>query len=146
MRVSGFCDDLQDPVRFQNLFTDWFRLFNGMSEKQDVEECELYTLPDDVSEKIQAVVSEDMAEMVCLFKMLSDPVRLRILKALEVQDLCVCILAGITDYRYSALSYHLKLLKDADLVDSRRDKSFQIYSLTGFGRSLLGSVKNAFQT
>ncbi len=84
--------------------------------------------------------------MTGLFKLLSDPVRIHILKALEVQDLCVCVLVEITNYKHSALSYHLKLLKDANLVNSKRDKSFQIYFLTEFGRSLIKSLEKEFKS
>ncbi len=91
-------------------------------------------------------MSEDVSQMTGLFKLLSDPVRIHILNALEVQDLCVCVLVEVTDYKHSALSYHLKLLKDANLVDSRRDKSFQIYFLTGFGRSLIKSLEKEFKS
>lgn len=91
-------------------------------------------------------MSEDVSHMTGLFKLLSDPIRIHILKALEVQDLCVCVLVEITDYKHSALSYHLKLLKDANLVDSKRDKSFQTYFLTEFGHSLIKSLEKEFKS
>jgi DNA-binding transcriptional ArsR family regulator len=112
-----------------------------MSEKQQIEACAPYIISDIVLDKVHLAMSEDVTQMTGLFKLLSDPIRLHILKALEVQDLCVCILVEVTDYKHSALSYHLKLLKDANLVDSRRDKSFQTYFLTGFGRSLIISLE-----
>ncbi|WP_321429562.1 metalloregulator ArsR/SmtB family transcription factor [uncultured Methanolobus sp.] len=106
---------------------------------------EPYILPDAASQKVHAVMKENVDNLVSLFKVLSDPVRIRILKALQVSELCVCVLVEITDYKHSALSYHLKLLKDAGLVDSRRDKNFQIYHLTETGDKLLRSIDSSFK-
>ncbi|NJD75696.1 MAG: winged helix-turn-helix transcriptional regulator [Candidatus Methanoperedens sp.] len=77
---------------------------------------------------------------------LSDPVRLHILLALAVQELCVCVLVEITDYKYSALSYHLKLLKEMELVDSRREGNFLLYSLTERGGVTLNMITNFLET
>ncbi|RJS77573.1 ArsR family transcriptional regulator [Methanophagales archaeon] len=45
-------------------------------------------------------------------------IRLRILKASRISDLCgVCVLVELMDCEYSKLSYHLKLLKEAGLID-----------------------------
>lgn len=92
-----------------------------------------FQLSPDMDIKVKNAIHEDVSRIVSLFKLLSDPVRLRILKALELCDLCVCVLVEITDYKYPALSYHLKLLKDAGLVGSKREGSFQIYFLTESG-------------
>jgi len=43
--------------------------------------------------------------------------------------------------KYSKLSYHLKLLKEAGLVDSKKDKNFLIYRLTDLGRKVLDDVE-----
>ena len=117
-----------------------------VSEKQQIETCPPYIISDNVLNKVHLAMSGDVSKMTGLFKLLSDPVRVHILKALEVQDLCVCVLVEVTDYKHSALSYHLKLLKDANLVNSKRDKSFQIYFLTGFGRSLIKSLEKEFKS
>ncbi|TQD26697.1 helix-turn-helix transcriptional regulator [Methanolobus vulcani] len=106
---------------------------------------EPYILPDATTLEVHAVMEENVDKLVSVFKVLSDPVRIRILKALQISELCVCVLVEITDYKHSALSYHLKLLKDADLVDSRRDKNFQIYYLTETGDKLLRSINSSFK-
>ena len=99
-----------------------------------------YQLSPYLEEKVKKAMHEDVSPISSLFKLLSDPVRVRILKALELCDLCVCVLVEITDYKYSALSYHLKLLKEAGIVDSRRDGNFQIYYLTGSGIKIISSL------
>lgn len=115
-----------------------------MSEKKIIEVKDAYRLPEDVLDAVYTAMNEDMREIVSLFKVLADPTRLRILKALEVQSLCVCVLVECTDQKHSALSYHLKLLKEEGLVDSRRERSFQIYDLTEFGSLLLKHIEKHF--
>lgn len=116
-----------------------------MSEKKIIEVKDAYCLPKDVLDAVHKAMNEDMGEIVSLFKVLADPTRLRILKALEVQSLCVCVLVECTDQKHSTLSYHLKLLKEAGLVDSRRERSFQIYDLTEFGNLLLKHIEKHFE-
>jgi DNA-binding transcriptional ArsR family regulator len=65
-----------------------------------------------------------------LFSALADPTRLRILHALRVtEELCVCDLAVIADLSVSAVSHQLRLLRDRDLVNARRDGRMVYYSL-----------------
>jgi DNA-binding transcriptional ArsR family regulator len=65
-----------------------------------------------------------------LFSSLSDPTRLKILHALLVtEELCVCDLAAIADLSVSAVSHQLRLLRDRNLVNSRRDGRMVYYSL-----------------
>jgi DNA-binding transcriptional ArsR family regulator len=116
-----------------------------MSEKKIIEVRDAYSLPEDVFEAVHMAMNEDMEEIVSLFKVLADPTRIKILKALEVQSLCVCVLVEATDQKHSALSYHLKLLKEGGLVDSRRERSFQIYELTEFGSLLLKHIEKHFE-
>jgi len=65
-----------------------------------------------------------------LFSSLSDPTRLRILHALLItKELCVCDLAAIADLSVSAVSHQLRLLRDRNLVNARRDGRMVYYSL-----------------
>jgi ArsR family transcriptional regulator len=56
-------------------------------------------------------------------------VRLRILEALSLSDMCPCLLKKITGLTDSKLSYHLRILENAGLVRSRRSRNWRIYSL-----------------
>ncbi len=96
--------------------------------------CEKYYLLQRNQGEVSAALKRDVAPVSKMIKVLSDPVRLRIMLALSVQELCVCVLVEITDHRYSALSYHLKLLKKMGFIDSRREGTFLLYRLTDSGR------------
>ena len=93
-----------------------------------------YKISPGTLEKVREVMNEDVSDAVACLKALSDPIRLRILKALCIQDLCVCVLVELLNCEYSKLSYHLKLLKEAELVESTKEGNFLIYHLTEFGR------------
>ena len=62
------------------------------------------------------------AEHAALFKALSDPSRLKIVHILchQPQPLCVNALAGMLDITQSAVSQHLRVLKNVGLVNGER--------------------------
>ena len=63
------------------------------------------------------------------FKALSDPVRRRILELLKDGKLFAGEIAGHFDMTQATVSYHLKILKKADLVRETREKNFIFYEL-----------------
>jgi ArsR family transcriptional regulator, arsenate/arsenite/antimonite-responsive transcriptional repressor len=67
--------------------------------------------------------------LVLGFHALSDPLRIRILDLLREQELCVCELCDRLETSQSKLSFHLKTLKEAQLVRTRQDKRWIYYSL-----------------
>jgi DNA-binding transcriptional ArsR family regulator len=72
---------------------------------------------------------------------LSDPTRLTIAAVLaEGGELCVCDLAWICERSQNLVSHHLRSLRTAGLVTSRRDKKMVMYSLTPQGRALVAAV------
>jgi len=64
-----------------------------------------------------------------IFKMLADPSRLRLLLALEHEELCVCDLAELVGTSASAVSHQLRLLRAARLVKYRREGKMVYYRL-----------------
>lgn len=55
------------------------------------------------------------------YQALSDPKRRRILALLREGERCVCELVDAMEVSQSLLSFHLKTLKEAGLVEDRRD-------------------------
>lgn len=60
-------------------------------------------------------------QMAALFRILGQPARLRILLALGSGEACVCHLETALKMRQAYISQHLMALREARLVDSRRD-------------------------
>jgi ArsR family transcriptional regulator len=75
-----------------------------------------------------------MKEIIRAFKALSDPTRLRIFFLLLKRDLCVCELTFILEMSQSRISHQLRLLRDADLVQDKREGKWIIYSIPPRGR------------
>lgn len=63
------------------------------------------------------------------FHALSDPLRLRIIDLLRHQELCVCDLCDTLQVSQSKLSFHLKTLKESQLVQARQEGRWIYYSL-----------------
>ena len=63
------------------------------------------------------------------FKSLADPLRLQIIELLRSQELCVCELCEQLNVSQSKLSFHLKNLKEANLLRSRQQGRWMYYSL-----------------
>ncbi|HKZ93823.1 MAG TPA: metalloregulator ArsR/SmtB family transcription factor [Candidatus Bathyarchaeia archaeon] len=64
-----------------------------------------------------------------LFKALADQTRLRILRLLEMQEMCVCELMVALDLTQPTASHHLGLLENAGLVRRRREVKWVFYSI-----------------
>ena len=76
---------------------------------------------------VSAATAESIAE---LFRLLSDPTRVRLLYALlEAGELCVCDLAAASGTPESATSHALRLLRTAGVVRNRRSGRVVYYRL-----------------
>ncbi len=64
-----------------------------------------------------------------MFHALSDETRLQILDRLEGGEHCVCELMDLLKSAQSRLSFHLKVLKQAGLIEDRREGRWMYYSL-----------------
>jgi len=74
-------------------------------------------------------------------KALGDPTRLTIAAALrDAPELCVCDLSWIVERAENLVSHHVRVLRTAGLVSSRRDGKMVMYALTEPGRALLDVV------
>jgi DNA-binding transcriptional ArsR family regulator len=70
--------------------------------------------------------SMDLAQV---FKVLADPTRVRLISLLDGTELFVGELAGALDMTLSAVSHHLRLLRQLHLVKARRQGRHVYYSL-----------------
>jgi DNA-binding transcriptional ArsR family regulator len=70
-----------------------------------------------------------IAELAEIFKVLSEPARVRILQALIEEELCVCDIAAVVEMTQSAVSHQLRILRSARLVRSQKNGKMVYYSL-----------------
>lgn len=73
--------------------------------------------------------ARDLDRAVVLFHALSDSTRLSILEMLRGGEQCVCDLQSALDAAQSRLSFHLRVLKEAGLVEDRREGRWAYYSI-----------------
>jgi ArsR family transcriptional regulator, arsenate/arsenite/antimonite-responsive transcriptional repressor len=68
------------------------------------------------------MMTADQAETITgLLKALADPIRLRLMSLIAATDeACVCDLTAPFDVSQPTISHHLKVLREAGLVDSER--------------------------
>jgi len=73
-----------------------------------------------------------------VFSLAGNEVRMKILfLLLEENELCVCDLSDILNMKIPAVSQHLRKLKDAGIIQNRKQAQTIYYSLKGQARELL---------
>lgn len=78
------------------------------------------------------------------FQALSDPIRLTVLTLLQPQEQCVCDLCEQLGISQSKLSFHLKRLKDANLVSARQEGRWMYYRLNPAQFAVLQDYLSAY--
>ncbi len=92
-----------------------------------------------------AAPSLTLAKTIALagrLKVLADPTRLRMLDLLAQQrePLCVCDITDQFDQNQPTISHHLKLLREAGLIDCEKRGIWAFYWVTDKGRHALQAV------
>ena len=97
----------------------------------DIECCEVEEVHEDKVQMVneQMPPEDNLYDLAELFKAFGDTTRIRILFALFEADICVCDLAASLGMTQSAISHQLRLLKQARLVNGRREGKQIVYFL-----------------
>jgi DNA-binding transcriptional ArsR family regulator len=74
-------------------------------------------------------VKSDLTPISALLTVISAPARIEILLIIGAGEACVCHLEARLGYRQAYISQHLMALRQAGLLDSRRDGKYVFYSL-----------------
>lgn len=77
-----------------------------------------------------ATIYEEHAKV---FKALCDEKRLRILELLRGGEKCACVLLEQLDLGQSGLSYHMKILVESGIVESRQEGKWTHYKISKNG-------------
>ena len=100
-----------------------------MISKKD--SCEILHINHKKVGAVRKVMQTDgvVKKLAQTFKVLGDPTRVEILYALAQDELCVCEIALLLGKTQSAVSHQLRVLRNLDLVNYRKDGKIANYCL-----------------
>ena len=106
------------------------------------DQCDLLCLDLPLAERIRGELdARAAAPAVVRAQALGDPTRFSIAQALRAgEELCGCDLAWVTGRSQPLVSHHVKVLREAGLVEPRRDGRIVFFALTASGRALLDAL------
>ncbi|MBD9115181.1 ArsR family transcriptional regulator [bacterium] len=95
------------------------------------EMCDCNVIHENVVENVKSKMldSEFITEISLFFKILGDNTRVKILFALDHNEMCVCDIANVLNMTKSSISHQLSYLKDLNIVKSRKSGKEVYYSL-----------------
>jgi ArsR family transcriptional regulator len=85
-----------------------------------------------------------MKKALKILKALADPTRLRIVAILLRSEVCVCELVSSLKMEQSRISHQLRILRDADIVEDRRDGKWIVYAIPERSRPTIELLLNTF--
>ena len=77
----------------------------------------------------EPLAAHESEALAARFKALADPTRVAIVNRLAAAECCVCDLNAAFDLSQPTISHHLKVLRDAGLVESSRRGTWAYYRL-----------------
>ncbi|SMC71368.1 ArsR/SmtB family transcription factor [Papillibacter cinnamivorans] len=85
-------------------------------------------------------------EQAIVFKAFCDEKRLRILELLRGGEKCACVLTDRLDVGQSGLSYHMKILVESGIVESRQEGKWTHYKISEKGAAHAESILKKLTT
>lgn len=94
-------------------------------------ECDILHVHEDKVKHVKENMmnEEKIYDLADLFKVFGDSTRIKILISLIDGELCVCDIASLLNMTHSAISHQLKVLKQSNLVKSKKRGKEVFYSL-----------------
>lgn len=93
--------------------------------------CDCDVVHEDVVHRVRQEMYDDIQieRTAAFFKIFGDITRMKILCALDKNEMCVCDIANLLSMTKSAVSHQLAALRKANMVVNRRDGKTVYYSL-----------------
>ncbi len=93
--------------------------------------CDCDVIHAEVVDRVRGYLPEEekLYDLADFFKIFGDSTRIKILWALDREEMCVCDLAVLLNMTKSAISHQLKTLRQEKLVKYRREGKTALYSL-----------------
>ncbi len=84
--------------------------------------------------------SMDLGRRAEILKAIADPSRLEILEILSPEIRCNCHLQEVLDLAPNLLSYHLKVLREAGLIEGTKRGRWVDYALTPYAHARIAAA------
>ena len=100
-----------------------------MPKNEELCECEI--IHEDIVKKVKSTFPKDemIFDLADFYKIFGDTTRVKILYALDKNELCVCDISALLGMSLSAVSHQLRTLRESDLVRTKRQGKVIYYSL-----------------
>lgn len=97
----------------------------------DVPCCEYLHAHPELIARVTAILPDEVRlyDLAELYRVFGDSTRIKILYVLFESEMCVCDIAQLLGMSQSAISHHLRILKQSRLVSFRKDGKSVIYAL-----------------
>lgn len=102
-----------------------------LKTREDAALCSCTVIHEEILNKVRGEMTDDrhLLKIAELFKALDDPTRLKIVNAIMLSEMCVCDIAALLNMNQPAISHHLKVLRQAQLIKYRREGKIVYYAL-----------------
>lgn len=96
---------------------------------KNIDVCDCNVIHEDIVDMVKAKMPEEsqLYDLADFFKVLGDSTRVKIMWALNSDEICVCDLAVLLNMTKSAISHQLKTLRQANLVKFRKEGKIVFY-------------------
>lgn len=84
--------------------------------------------------------SKEFKKLSKIVGLIGNEVRLQLIWLINEDKFCVCDLADILQMSVPAISQHLRKLKDADIVESSREKQTIYYNITEENKAIVNHI------
>lgn len=110
-----------------------------MSRIKTAQGCDCSVIHEDIVRRVKKRLPDEelLFDLAELFKVFGDSTRVAIISALLYSQMCVCDIAVLLGMSKSAISHHLRVLRQTRLVKNRRSGKVIFYSLDD---SHIGSI------
>ncbi|MFC8042831.1 ArsR/SmtB family transcription factor [Nocardia sp. NPDC057353] len=91
----------------------------------------------------EPLTTQGAAELASVFRALSDPVRLQLLSSIasrSTREACVCDISAGVEVSQPTISHHLKVLREAGLLESERRASWVYYRVVPEALARIGEL------
>lgn len=101
---------------------------------ENINECDCNIIHKDAVNKAlkSKPEREELERLSEVFKLLGDITRTQILWVLDKNEMCVCDIANVLNMTKSSISHQLAILRNAGIVNFRREGKEVYYSLDDF--------------